>query len=60
MTLSFQFGALGTVFLRWLHRNPDRKLYAVRLVRGEHENYFYPNFVARLEDYPGESPMRRL
>ena len=47
-------------FVRWWHRNPDRKPYAVRLVRGEHRNYFYPDFVVCLEHYPGDSPLMRL
>ncbi len=35
-------------FVEWWHRNPDRKPYAVRLVRGEHQNYFHPDFVVCL------------
>ena len=35
----------------WWHRNPDRKPWSVRLVRSEHTNYFYPDFVVCL-DYP--------
>jgi hypothetical protein len=35
----------------WWHRNPDRKPWSVRLVRSEHTNYFYPDFVVCLT-YP--------
>lgn len=35
----------------WWHRNPDKKLWSVALVRAEHTNYFYPDFVVCL-DYP--------
>ena len=44
----------------WWHRNPDRKSWSVRLVRGEHENYFYPDFVVCLENAVGEAAMTRL
>src|SRR5574343_85640 len=47
-------------FIEWWHRNPDRKPWAVRLVRGEHQNYFYPDFVVCLTHYPGDAPMLRL
>ncbi|PRP72455.1 hypothetical protein BUE93_00010 [Chromobacterium amazonense] len=47
-------------FVRWWHRNPDRKPYSVRLVRGEHKNHFYPDFVICLEHYPGDEPLLRL
>ncbi|MFN7571521.1 MAG: DEAD/DEAH box helicase [Betaproteobacteria bacterium] len=47
-------------FVLWWHRNPDRKEYSVRLVRGEHRNYFYPDFVVCLEHYPGDEPLSRL
>jgi type III restriction enzyme len=47
-------------FVRWWHRNPDRKPYSVRLVRGEHKNYFYPDFVVCLEHFPGDNPAERL
>jgi type III restriction enzyme len=47
-------------FVEWWHRNPDRKPWAVRLVRGEHQNYFYPDFVVYLSHYPGDSPLLRL
>lgn len=47
-------------FVRWWHRNPDRKAYSVRLVRGEHKNYFYPDFVVCVEHIPGDEPAERL
>ncbi|MFW2356909.1 hypothetical protein [Hydrogenophaga sp.] len=47
-------------FVKWWHRNPDRKPYSVQLVRGEHKNYFYPDFIVFLEHFRGDSPMLRL
>jgi len=47
-------------FVAWWHRNPDRKSYSVRLVRGEHRNFFHPDFVVCLEHYPGDQPLLRL
>lgn len=47
-------------FVEWWHRNPDRKPYAVRLVRGEHQNYFHPDFVVCLSHLPSDEPMIRL
>jgi superfamily II DNA or RNA helicase len=47
-------------FVEWWHRNPDRKPWSVRLVRGEHQNYFYPDFVVCLSHYPGDTPLMRL
>ncbi|MBP8169456.1 MAG: DEAD/DEAH box helicase family protein [Azonexus sp.] len=47
-------------FVTWWHRNPDRKPWSVRLVRGEHQNYFYPDFVICLSHYPGDAPLLRL
>lgn len=47
-------------FVAWWHRNPDRKSYSVRLVRGEHRNNFYPDFVVCLSHYPGDVPLLRL
>lgn len=47
-------------FVAWWHRNPDRKPYAVRLVRGDHQNYFYPDFVVCLSHVPGDTPEMRL
>lgn len=49
-----------STFVRWWHRNPDRKAYSVRLVRGEHKNYFYPDFVVCIEHIPGDEPAERL
>ncbi len=47
-------------FVAWWHRNPDRKPYSVKLVRGEHKNFFYPDFVVCLEHFPGDEPIIRL
>jgi type III restriction enzyme len=47
-------------FIVWWHRNPDRKPYAVGLVRGEHKNRFYPDFIVCLEHYPGDDALIRL
>lgn len=49
-----------TDFVEWWHRNPRNKAYAVRVVRAEHENYFYPDFVVCVRHSPGEAPMQRL
>jgi type III restriction enzyme len=40
----------------WWHRNPPRKPWSVRVVRSEHRNYFYPDFVVCLE-YPVGQPL---
>lgn len=50
----------GAEFVHWWHRNPDKKPYAVRVVRAEHEHYFYPDFVVCLAHTPGDAPMQRL
>lgn len=47
-------------FVEWWHRNPDRKPYAVRLVRGEHQNYFYPDFIVCLSHLTNDEPVMRL
>lgn len=47
-------------FVHWWHRNPDKKLYAVRVVRSEHEHYFYPDFVVCVAHEPQDAPMQRL
>lgn len=47
-------------FVTWWHRNPDRKPYSARLVRGEHRNYFYPDFVVCLEHFQGDEPSARM
>lgn len=49
-----------TEFVEWWHRNPRNKPYAVRVVRAEHDNYFYPDFVVCVRHNPGEAPMQRL
>ena len=49
-----------TEFVEWWHRNPRNKPYAVRVVRAEHDNYFYPDFVVCVRHSPGEAPMQRL
>ena len=47
-------------FVKWWHRNPPKKSYSVILVRGEHKNYFCPDFVIFLEHFPGAEPLQRL
>lgn len=47
-------------FVLWWHRNAPRKEYSVRLVRGEHKDYFHPDFVVCLEHFPGDEPLMRL
>lgn len=47
-------------FVKWWHRNPDRKPYSVRLVRGEHRYHFHPDFVVFVEHYRGDTPLLRL
>ncbi len=47
-------------FVVWWHRNPDKKAYAVRVVSGEHEHYFYPDFVVCLKHNTADKPMQRL
>lgn len=49
-------------FVAWWHRNPPggSKGYAVRLVRGEHKHFFYPDFIVCLEHDPGDAPLIRL
>ncbi|MBX9836452.1 MAG: DEAD/DEAH box helicase family protein [Burkholderiaceae bacterium] len=49
-----------TEFVEWWHRNPRNKPYAVRVVRAEHDNYFYPDFVVCVRHSPGEEPVQRL
>lgn len=58
--LAFAKALDSAKFVHWWHRNPDRKPYAVRLVRGEHKNYFHPDFVVCLEHYPGDNAIMRL
>jgi len=47
-------------FVVWWFRNPDKKPYSVRLVRGEHRNFFYPDFVVCLSHVDGSEPLQRL
>jgi len=47
-------------FVHWWHRNPDKKPYSVRVVRAEHDHYFYPDFVVCVSHENGEAPMQRL
>lgn len=50
----------GAEFVHWWHRNPDRKPFSVAVMRGEHQNYFYPDFVVCLDHFPGDEPLLRL
>lgn len=47
-------------FVVWWHRNPRNKPYAVRVVRAEHDNYFYPDFVVCVKHNPADEPIQRL
>lgn len=47
-------------FVLWWHRNPRNKPYAVRVVRAEHDNYFYPDFVVCVRHHPDDEPIQRL
>lgn len=47
-------------FVAWWFRNPDKKRYSVRIVRGEHRNFFYPDFVVCLSHVDGSDPLPRL
>ena len=47
-------------FVHWWHRNPDKKPYSVRVVRAEHDHYFYPDFVVCVSHEAGDAPMQRL
>lgn len=47
-------------FVQWWHRNPDKKPYSVRIVRSEHEHYFYPDFVVCVSSGVGGTPIQRL
>jgi hypothetical protein len=44
----------------WWHRNPSRKPWSVRIVRSEHRNYFYPDFIVCLEYPMGQLPETRM
>lgn len=50
----------GADFVLWWHRNPDKKPWAVRVVRAEHAHYFYPDFVVCVQHAPGSAPLQRL
>ncbi|OYT91901.1 MAG: DEAD/DEAH box helicase [Burkholderiales bacterium PBB3] len=47
-------------FVVWWHRNPRNKPYAVRVVRAEHDNYFYPDFVVCVRHNSADQPLQRL
>ena len=47
-------------YVVWWHRNPRNKPYAVRVVRAEHDNYFYPDFVVCIRHNPADGPIVRL
>ncbi|KXS55605.1 MAG: type III restriction enzyme, res subunit [Marinobacter sp. T13-3] len=47
-------------YVEWWFRNPEKKSYAVRIVRGEHRNYFFPDFVVCLSHVEGQQPKQRL
>lgn len=44
----------------WWHRNPSKKPWSVRVVRSEHRNYFYPDFIVCLEFPMGQPPAARM
>jgi len=58
--LSFAEALDRAEFVSWWFRNPERKPFSVRVVRGDHANYFYPDFVVCLSHIPGDTPMQRL
>lgn len=47
-------------FVAWWHRNPDRKPYSTRLARGEHKNYFYPDFIVCVEHFEDDELLLRM
>jgi type III restriction enzyme len=47
-------------FVLWWHRNPRNKPYAVRVMRAEHDNYFYPDFVVCVRHHRDDRPILRL
>jgi type III restriction enzyme len=57
---SFSRALDSAEYVVWWHRNPRNKRYAVRVVRAEHDNYFYPDFVVCVRHYPDDEPMLRL
>lgn len=62
LELPFAKALDSSEFVAWWHRNPSGggKPYAVRLVRGEHKHFFYPDFIVCLEHDPGNEPLIRL
>jgi type III restriction enzyme len=57
---SFSRALDSAEYVVWWHRNPRNKKYAVRVVRAEHDNYFYPDFVVCVRHNPADEPMPRL
>ena len=57
---SFSRALDSAPYVVWWHRNPRNKPYAVRVVRAEHDNYFYPDFVVCVRHNPVDEPMPRL
>jgi type III restriction enzyme len=47
-------------YVVWWHRNPRNKPYAVRVVRAEHDNYFYPDFVVCVQHKSTDEAILRL
>ena len=47
-------------FVLWWHRNPRNKPFSVRVVRADHEHYFYPDFLVCIRHNPADDPIVRL
>ncbi|MBL8311101.1 MAG: DEAD/DEAH box helicase family protein [Burkholderiales bacterium] len=47
-------------FVRWWHRNADRKSFGVAIVRADHRHYFYPDFVVCMQHATGDDALLRL
>lgn len=58
--LAFAKALDSASFVAWWFRNPEKKPYSVRLVRGEHRNFFYPDFLVCLSHIDGAEPIQRL
>lgn len=58
--ISFAKALDRSPFVKWWHRNPDRKPYSVRLVRAEHKHHFHPDFICFVEHFRGDTPLLRL
>jgi hypothetical protein len=58
--LAFAQALDGADYVSWWFRNPDKKAYSVRLTRGDHSHYFYPDFLVCLEHVDGQEPKQRL